>query len=354
MKLLLGLSALIMLVTLAPDASAGVRWSGIDPELLVDGHRVNIIVAVPPGTWCQINGPIEFTVQVPDLATATLVSESFGDNMYKPGTLQSSSFNARCGTLTQTTLGEHGGDDNHIFVSGIVYAKGNTRMFPVDVAVYVDSQERATCSGRVGRVIDCAPIALVDAPDTVIEAKSRGHEELAKVAVNNDEPDDSESKEQNAGGDIKASGNTSPHNQDDEDVESQPKPSIGSAGHNENKDSNGQSNTNAGASPANHGNEPKDLAVPTATEDHDKKDEQRSSRGKHDSEEDPIMDLSRSLESVTSFSAGIIKIIAKTIGITSDTDRPDDRKKGKARSDNRDEDRDEDRSKGKARKHREK
>ncbi len=320
-----------MLMAMAPNASAGVRWSGIDPELLVNGHRVNIIVAVPPGTWCLINGPIEFNVLVPDLDSATLVSESHGE--YTPGGSQSASFNTRCGTLTHTTLGEHDASENLIYVSGLATPRGNTRMFPIDLAVYVDGEQRVTCSGKVGLAIDCAPIYLEGGSDTLIETSSEGNGEETTLVVS-----DNVSEGQNIGSDAKASGNPSPRNQDNGNAQSQPSFTIGSAGHNEKKDSNSQSNASTGANPkVNSGANP----GPDANSGSSIANQGNQPNAKP--KENSIMELSKGLENVTSFTTAIIKMIAKTVGIMPpDTDPSDDEKKDKAKSS-------ENKAKGKAR-----
>lgn len=151
LRLVIALSSLVVLLASASVAYAGARWTGIDPELSVEGHQVNILVAVPPGQWCNIDGPIDFTVGVPELDNAKVVYES--EETFKHG-------RKSCTVTTNTTLREHNRGDNMIFVGGEVEARRGARSFPVDVVVSVDGVEQTVCTGFANRPIRCAPVYL--------------------------------------------------------------------------------------------------------------------------------------------------------------------------------------------------
>ena len=46
----------------ASVAYAGLRWSGIDPNVIVDDTQYALTIAVPTGQWCKIAGPVQVTL----------------------------------------------------------------------------------------------------------------------------------------------------------------------------------------------------------------------------------------------------------------------------------------------------
>ncbi len=152
-----GLLAIALLLAAAPIAYGGGRWRGIDPELVINGHKANIVIAVPPGTWCEIDKAIRVSVLVPDLDQAFFVSESTGEIM--PGrSYHSNPDHTKCGAYTVTTLGEHDGKPDAIYVSA--YVGSDKRRTPVDITISVDGVERLVCSGKSNAAVQCDPVYL--------------------------------------------------------------------------------------------------------------------------------------------------------------------------------------------------
>ncbi len=159
-KLAVGLLAVVVLLASAGVAQArGARWTGIDPELLVEGHTVNIVLAMPPGEWCKTDGPIEFNVFVPNLDNAYVVSESSGE--HKPGKSSMSNVSRTvCSAVTVTTLDEHDGESDTIYLTSLVKSRNNKAKFPIDITVRVDDMLQALCSGKANAITHCGPVPL--------------------------------------------------------------------------------------------------------------------------------------------------------------------------------------------------
>ncbi|MCI0439865.1 MAG: hypothetical protein L0177_12145 [Chloroflexi bacterium] len=159
-KLAVGLLAVVVLLASAGVAQArGARWTGIDPELIVEGHKVNIVVAMPPGEWCKTDGPIAFNVFVPNLDNTYVVAESSGE--HKPGkSSMSNTSRTACNTVTVTTLGEHDGESDTIYLTSLVESRNEKAKFPIDITVSVDDTQQALCSGKANAIIHCGPVSL--------------------------------------------------------------------------------------------------------------------------------------------------------------------------------------------------
>ena len=137
-------SVVLTFLVAAPVVYGGLRWSGFDPAIrLADGTVVNIEIGMPPGQWCQIDGPIGVMVSVPQGSGAAVVFE-------QPAT------ESNCYVTTSTTIDE-GNTDGAAYVGVDVEAKGN---FPVDVVVSINGAEVRTCSSKAGDTVQCGPIDL--------------------------------------------------------------------------------------------------------------------------------------------------------------------------------------------------
>lgn len=118
---------LVVMLAAVGVVYGGGRWSGIDPIVDVNGHRINVEIDVPPDQWCNIDGDILVTINVPDLDNATFISESVGDEQF-------------CNVMTSTTLKENSKLDSQFDVKTKVYNIDGTE-FDVDVVVGVDGAE---------------------------------------------------------------------------------------------------------------------------------------------------------------------------------------------------------------------
>ena len=106
----------------------GLRWTGIDPVLIVDGKQVNIVVYVPTVNCDDgdLTGPIKVEVKVPRRVSVELIRESEG-----------------CGTETVTTTMHHRKDTINVAVN--VKSKEN---FPVRVHILVEKMRPVMCKGK--------------------------------------------------------------------------------------------------------------------------------------------------------------------------------------------------------------
>ncbi len=170
--------SLLLLLVAVPVAYGGGRWRGIDPELKVNGHRVNIVIAVPPGTWCELDKAIEVSVLMPDLDQAFFVAESTGEIV--PGrSFQSNPDHTKCGAYTVTTLDEHAGNPDAVYVSA--YIGSDSRRIPVDITVAVDGVEKIVCSGKSNATVQCAPVYLSgDEVNQESKARPKGKDQPRK------------------------------------------------------------------------------------------------------------------------------------------------------------------------------
>lgn len=169
-------AALMLLLLTMGVVNAGGRWSGIDPIAKVNNHIVNVEVDVPSGQWCNIKGDILVTIFVPDLKKAKFMSESEGDEQF-------------CNVMTRTTLKEHNGDKNTVYVSTFVNGKGK---FAVDFLVGVDGEEVGVFGGHSGETVMSDPISLGD--NDRDDDKHDKHDKRNKHDRHDDSDDDEHGK----------------------------------------------------------------------------------------------------------------------------------------------------------------
>src|SRR5437763_5632605 len=74
------LVALLSLLLFAMPASAGWEWCESDPVLLLNGTRVQVLVAVPQDQLSRVNGPVAIVVSTPERARRSTVSTDAGFN----------------------------------------------------------------------------------------------------------------------------------------------------------------------------------------------------------------------------------------------------------------------------------
>jgi hypothetical protein len=66
LKWMIGVAAVFVLLLSVPATTeAGRRYSGADPILMLDGHKINISVEWPSDHDCNITGPIKIEAVVP-------------------------------------------------------------------------------------------------------------------------------------------------------------------------------------------------------------------------------------------------------------------------------------------------
>ena len=147
LKLLVGISALMMLVLSAGVAHGGGRWSGIDPVVMVDGHKMNILVSATNKDWCELES-VDVKLILPQGSDYTFMGESYYGS-------------ADCAVSTVTTIVENDDpNENGIYIltTPISFsAKNNTK---VDTMVYIDEFLAAECWGYVGYISLCGPLYL--------------------------------------------------------------------------------------------------------------------------------------------------------------------------------------------------
>lgn len=152
LKLMVGAATMLGVMAAAPVVHGGILWTGIDPEVHVNGERFNVYIEWPENKTCFIDGMIDVDFWYPKGATATLVSESFSTFPCPTGGLVHA--------LTKTNLKDGNGSDpnqNGILVS----AKVNTSVqMPVNVKVYRNGELVQTCSGESDTFVFCEPLKI--------------------------------------------------------------------------------------------------------------------------------------------------------------------------------------------------
>lgn len=150
LKWLVAVAVVVAMGAFAPIVYGGLKWSGIDPEVDVDGHQVNVTVAVPPGQWCNIDGAIKVEFLVHKKASATLVAESVDTDGSKCGAHTSSSIKHKKGSKLE----------GKVYVTVVVEAEDGK--FPVEVLVVANGEggDAISCAGQTDKKIKCGPLEL--------------------------------------------------------------------------------------------------------------------------------------------------------------------------------------------------
>ncbi len=154
LKLFAAVSVLAVFLAAGSVVYGGLSWTGMDPVIrLSDGTIVNVDIAVPPESWCLIDGPIDVQIAAP--AGATLIDEQYGP----------------CGVTTVTELVV--GVDGILLVTAkpVTFTKKDN--FPIEVMISVNGVEQATCTGQSKRGVSCE-INLDDDEDDRVQSKGKG------------------------------------------------------------------------------------------------------------------------------------------------------------------------------------
>ncbi len=78
-KLMVGVSTMLVVLAVAPVVYGGTKWSGMDPILMIENHQFNVRPEWPSHFDCSFTGPIQITVAVPEGASVELLDESSFD-----------------------------------------------------------------------------------------------------------------------------------------------------------------------------------------------------------------------------------------------------------------------------------
>lgn len=166
-KLLAGASAIMAALVVAPVVYGGGRWSGMDPELRVNGEKVNVWVEWPTDMTCEV-GNIKVQVLAPLLANVQLVSESSGSFTCPDGTtrrlethttiekalVKAINVSATVESLdlsAQASLSLDGG------LSLDTSLNAEVSEFPVNVRVYKNDTPVRDCTGMSNLPVECPP-----------------------------------------------------------------------------------------------------------------------------------------------------------------------------------------------------
>jgi hypothetical protein len=144
-------STLLAMPAVVPVVSGdGLGWTGIDPILRANGHKMNIWVEWPTGRECDIDGPISMQVR----GKAVLLAES--RQAFKCGLHLNT-------VLTKTTVEDvkEAKDDkspNHFQVRGVVVP--SSEEFPVRAKVYKNGELAEVCEGVTNQPFNCDKVRL--------------------------------------------------------------------------------------------------------------------------------------------------------------------------------------------------
>ena len=143
---IVALSMMIVLLASTTVVYGGLRWTGIDPELDINGEKVNVTVFWPKEYTCEVFRYVKFKVQVP---AGSVVS--FDEST---GTFDCD--NGFTNTIETETHVVKRGRRNVVKVTGYV---GGLSNFPIKVVVQSDD-ERRVCRGTTNRPIKCRAMPL--------------------------------------------------------------------------------------------------------------------------------------------------------------------------------------------------
>ena len=133
LRLVVIVSTVLMVLAGASVIYGGLRWSGFDPIVLVDGTEYSLTVAVAPGHVCRLSEDVQVTFHVPEGARNKLVSEQ-----------------DVCNVSTSTSFEEDADDD--VYASVLVPAR---HRLPVDAVLVSGDPDPQFCSGWSNEEFDC-------------------------------------------------------------------------------------------------------------------------------------------------------------------------------------------------------
>lgn len=142
---IVGVSTMLVLVASTTVVYGGLRWTGIDPELDINGNKVNVAVFWPDEYTCSLDEQVYFRVQVPRGAEVSF-EESDG------------TFDCDDGSTTVETMTKivYKGKRDILRVTGYV---GADERFPVRIVVKSDDARRV-CKGFSNSRIQCRALPL--------------------------------------------------------------------------------------------------------------------------------------------------------------------------------------------------
>lgn len=139
------------LLATAPAVYGGLRWTGMDPGLTVNGHAINVRLEWPEEHTCSIRGPMQVAFGVPASADLGEIEESSGEfDCDRDGVPDVQ-------LTTQSSVVEYNKKHDAVLVAARVEALAR---FPVRVLVYRDEEQVKTCRGVSNHVVKCPPVKL--------------------------------------------------------------------------------------------------------------------------------------------------------------------------------------------------
>ena len=138
--------AMLIMVLSVTVVYGGLRWSGIDPEVSLDEHTLNITAEWHSEELCSVKGVVQIDVYHPTGVNAYVVSES----------------SATCGvdgeTYEVTTVtNTHVTNSKKVTVTGLVTSDDN---MPARLLLNLDGKQIRTCGGQTNSLITCGSFNL--------------------------------------------------------------------------------------------------------------------------------------------------------------------------------------------------
>ena len=151
LKMMAAVPALLILFLSVTVAYGGLRWGGIDPTIMVDGHKVDVRIEWPAQHTCTIEDQIEIKFSYPDGSDATLISES-SDRFRCDNRVITLSTQTELNEIKSRRLGK-----NKVAVAALV--ESSVKM-PVKIIVTVDGKIARKCRGSSDELVKCKPVKL--------------------------------------------------------------------------------------------------------------------------------------------------------------------------------------------------
>jgi hypothetical protein len=138
--------ALLIMLLSVSVTYGGLRWSGIDPEVDLDGHTLNVTAQWHSDDLCSVGSDVLINIYVPFGTDVSPVVESSAD----------CTVNGEAVTLqTDTTLIET--DSKKVTVTGLV-TSGES--MPARLLLDLDGKHIRTCGGQANSLITCGSFNL--------------------------------------------------------------------------------------------------------------------------------------------------------------------------------------------------
>jgi hypothetical protein len=147
LKLAALIPVLLLTVLSVSVVYGGLWWSGIDPEISLDDHTLNVTAQWRSEDLCAADGPITIDVYHPAKVTAVVVSESSDSCVNADGET----------VILSTVTNTHATKSKKVKVTGTINSSQKMR---ARLLVELDGKKIQRCKGKTNKLIKCKKFKL--------------------------------------------------------------------------------------------------------------------------------------------------------------------------------------------------